>query len=149
MDTTTEVIQGTVEMVRPQVAANWTGMDLIPFETIAERSLDLQVPDIEHEGQTTATLTVAFGKPFPIEGRGWACPYRISALGRDHITPAGGADSVHALQMAMHMVHTELSGMGRHHKISFLGTDDLGFGRTSGSDAAIAKCPVMGMSVSS
>ena len=146
---TTETVQGTVEMVRPDAAANWTGMDLIPFETIAERFLDMEVPDPDHEGHT-ATLTVAFGKPFPVETRGWACPYRISALGRDHITPAGGADSIHALQMAMHMVHTELSGMARHHKITFLGTDDLGFGRTSaGSEAAIAKCPVMGMSVSS
>ena len=54
--------------------------------------------------------------------------------------------------MAMHMVHTELSGMARHHKITFLGTDDFGFGRTSGSTAdPAAKCPVvgMGMSVSS
>ncbi len=140
---TTEQLQGTVEMVRPQEAANWTGMDLIPFETIAERFLDL-----DHEGQT-ATLTVSFGKPFPIEGRGWACPYRISAMGRDHITPAGGADSIHALQMAMHMVHNELTMMSRHHKITFLGADDLGFGRTSGSEAAIAKCPVMGMGVNS
>ncbi len=143
MITTTETLQGVVEMVRPQEAGNWTGMDLIPFETIAERLLDL-----EHEG-SQATLTVSFGKPFPVEQRGWACPYRISALGRDHITPAGGADSVHALHMAMHMVHAELSGMARHHKMTFLGTDDFGFGRVSGSDAAIAKCPVMGMSVSS
>lgn len=143
MASTTEILQGTVEMVRPQEATNWTGMELMPFEVIAERLLDL-----EHEG-SLATLTVAFGKPFPIDGRGWACPYRISALGRDHITPAGGADSVHALQMAMHMVHAELSGMARHHKMTFLGTDDFGFGRVSGSDAAIAKCPVMGMSVSS
>ncbi len=143
MTTTTETSHGVVEMVRPQEAGNWTGMDLIPFEIIAERLLDL-----EHEG-SQATLTVSFGKPFPVEQRGWACPYRISALGRDHITPAGGADSVHALQMAMHMVHTELSGMARHHKMTFLGTDDFGFGRVSGSDAAITKCPVMGMSVSS
>ena len=140
-------IQGTVQMVRPQVASNWTGMDLIPFETIAERFLDL-----DHEGQQ-ATLTVSFGKPFPVGARGWACPYRISALGRDHITPAGGADSVHALQMAMHMVHNELTIMARHHKISFLGADDLGFSRVGsgpGADPA-AKCPVvgMGMSVSS
>ncbi len=143
MTSTTETLQDAVEMVRPLEAGNWTGMDLIPFETIAERMLDL-----EHEG-SQATLTVSFGKPFPVEQRGWACPYRISALGRDHITPAGGADSVHALQMAMHMVHTELSGMARHHKMTFLGTDDFGFGRVSGSDAAIAKCPVMGTSVSS
>ncbi len=139
----TELIQGTVEMVKPQEATNWTGMELIPFETIAERFLDL-----EHEGQT-ATLTVGFGKPFEVPGKGWACPYRIAALGRDHVTPAGGADSVHAIQMAMHMVHNELSGMARHHTMSFLGTDDFGFGRVGGSEASIAKCPVMGMSVSS
>ncbi len=140
---TTETVYGAVEMLRPDAATNWTGMDLIPFETIAERLLDL-----EHEGHQ-ATLTVSFGKPFPVEARGWACPYRISALGRVHVTPAGGADSVHALQMAMHMVHTELSGMARHHRMTFLGTDDFGFGRVSGSDAAMAKCPVMGMSANS
>ncbi len=140
-----EVMQGTVEMVRPEDAANWTGMDLIPFETIAERFLDL-----DHEGRQ-ATLTVSFGKPFPVGARGWACPYRISALGRDHITPAGGADSVHALQMAMHMVHNELAAMSRHHKISFLGADDLGFGRVGASMGAdpAAKCPVVGMTAGS
>lgn len=137
MSDTRHKVQGTVEMVTPDAAANWTGMDLIPFEIIAERFLDL-----EHEGHT-ATLTVSFGKPFIVEARGWACPYRISALGREHITPAGGADSVHAIQMAMHMVHNELSGMARHHKMSFLGTDDFGFGRVAGSEAAVAKCPVM------
>lgn len=141
MSTQTEAAPGTVEMVKPGPAANWTGMELIPFEPIAERLLDL-----EHEGQS-ATLTVALGKPFYVDGKGWACPYRISALGRDHITPAGGADSVHAIQMAMHMIHNELSGMARHHKMSFLGTQDFGFGRVSGSDAAAAKCPVMNMSL--
>lgn len=139
---TTHISQGTVEMVTPDAASNWTGMDLIPFETIAERFLD-----VDNEGHT-ATLTVSFGKPFMVEDRGWACPYRISALGRDHITPAGGADSVHAIQMAMHMVHTELTGMARHHKMTFLGTEDFGFGRVGGSEAAAAKCPVVGMSVS-
>ena len=142
MGDTSYEVQGTVEMVVPDAAANWTGMELIPFETIAERFLEL-----EHEGQT-ATLTVSFGKPFVVEGKGWACPYRIAALGRVHCTPAGGADSVHAIQMAMHMVHGELSGMARHHRMTFLGTDDFGFGRVGGSEASIAKCPVMGMSVS-
>jgi hypothetical protein len=129
--------------VRPDVAANWTGLDLIPFETIAERFIDL-----EHEGQT-ATLTVSLAKPFHIEEKGWACPYRIIALGREHVTPAGGADSVHAIQMAMHMIHNELSGMARHHKMSFLGTDDFGFGRVGGSETSVAQCPVMNMSVRS
>ena len=143
MTDTNEVVHGTVEMVKPDAAGNWTGLDLVPFETIAERFLD-----IEHEGQT-ATLTVSLAKPFHVEGKGWACPFRISALGREHVTPAGGADSVHAIQMAMHMVHTQLTGMARHHKMSFLGTEDFGFGRVGGSEASVAKCPVMNMSVSS
>jgi hypothetical protein len=138
-----EVVRGTVEMVKPDAAGNWTELELIPFETIAERFIDL-----EHEGQI-ATLTVSFAKPFHVAGKGWACPFRISALGREHVTPAGGADSVHAIQMAMHMVHTQLSGMARHHKMSFLGTDDFGFGRVGGSEASAARCPVMNMRVSS
>jgi hypothetical protein len=138
MSTQAEVVRGTVEMVKPDAAANWTGLELIPFEQIAERFLDL-----EHEGQT-APLTVSIASPFYIDGKGWACPYRISALGRVHIIPAGGADSIHSIQMAMHMIHNELSGMARHHKMSFLGTQDFGFGRVFGSEAAAAKCPVMG-----
>lgn len=143
MTDTSEVLSGTVEMLKVDAAGNWTGLELVPFETIAERFLD-----IEHEGQS-ATLTVSLAKPFHIEGKGWACPFRISALGREHVTPAGGADSVHAIQMAMHMIHTQLTGMARHHKMSFLGSDDFGFGRVGGSEASIAQCPVMNMSVSS
>ena len=143
MRDTTEVVHGTVEMVKPDVAVNWTGLDLIPFEIIAERFIDL-----EHEGQPT-TLTVSLAKPFHIEGKGWACPYRISALGSDHITPAGGADSMHAIQMAMHMVHNELSSMAKSNKMSFLDSADLGFGRVGGSEASVAQCPVMDLSVRS
>ncbi len=145
MTDTSEILHGSVEMLKPDEATNWTGMALVPFETIAERFLDL-----EHEGHM-ATLTVSFGKPFQVEDRGWACPYRISALGRDHVTPAGGADSVHALQMAMHMVHNELTGMARHHKMTFLGTEEFGFGRVGGqqTSSAAAQCPVVGMSISS
>jgi hypothetical protein len=143
MSDTSEVVHGSVEMVKPDAAGNWTELELIPFETIAERFIDL-----EQEGQT-ATLTVSFAKPFHVEGKGWACPFRISALGREHVTLAGGADSVHAIQMAMHMVHTQLMGMARHHKMSFLGTEDFGFGRVGGSEASVERCPVMNMSVSS
>ena len=64
MKDTTEVSRGTVEMVKPVEAANWTGLELIPFETIAERFLDL-----DEEGKQE-TLTVAFGRPFVIEGKG-------------------------------------------------------------------------------
>ena len=145
-----------IEMVNPDSAANWTGLDELPFEPIAERVLELHLEgDIaKHAGLpegSTAPLTVIFGKPTYIQDRGWCCVYKITSMGREHITPAGGADSVHALQMAMHMVHNELSGMSRAHRITFLGTDDFGFGRVAGqsvSDPA-AKCPVAGTSVSS
>ena len=145
-----------IEMVKPDSAANWTGLDELPFEPIAERVLELHL-----EGEiakragvsesSTAPLIVTFGKPTFIQDRGWCCVYKITSMGREHITPAGGADSVHAIQMAMHMVHNELAGMKHAHRISFLGTDDFGFGREGGQSTsdAQAKCPVAGMSVSS
>ena len=140
--TATEMLQGTVEMIPLDVTANWVGMDLIPFEVIAERLFD-----IEHEG-AQAPLTVSLAKPFPIEAGGWVCAYRIAGLGRTHVTPVGGGDSVHAIQLAMHMVNTQLTNMSRHHKITFMGGDDLGFGSAAAAPSA-AKCPVMGMSLNS
>ncbi len=142
MDTSTEVLQGTVEMVRLDETANWVGMDQIPFEIIAERLLD-----IENEGGL-APLTVSIAKPFPIEAGGWVCAYRLTAIGRTHVTPVGGADSVHAIQLAMHMIQTQLTNMSRHHKITFLGSDDFGFSTAAAAPSA-AKCPVMGMSLNS
>jgi hypothetical protein len=137
MKDTTEVSRGTVEMLKPVEAANWTGLELIPFETIAERFLDLD------EDGKQETLTVALGKPFIVEGKGWACPYRLTAMGHDRVSLAGGADSVQSLQLALQTVHTELTVMGRHHKISFLGSDDLGFGNAAKPAEDGGKCPVM------
>ena len=137
MKDTTEVSRGTVEMVKPVEAANWTGLELIPFETIAERFLDL-----DEEGKQE-TLTVAFGRPFVIEGKGWACPYRLTAMGHDRVSLTGGADSVQAIQLAMDAVHNELSVMARHHKISFRGTSEFGFGRAATPAAEGGTCPVM------
>jgi hypothetical protein len=154
MSTLTDTPQ--IEMLTPDAAANWTGLDQLPFEPIAERVLDLHLEgEIARHANvpegSTAPLTVTFGKPTYIDGKGWCCVYKITSMGRDHITPAGGADSVHALQMAMHMVHNELAGMSRAHRITFLGTDDFGFGRVAGQSTseAAAKCPVVGMSISS
>ncbi|HEX4652413.1 MAG TPA: hypothetical protein VH250_13005 [Granulicella sp.] len=137
MKDTTEVSKGTVEMLKPIAAANWSGLELIPFETIAERFLDLD------EDGKQETLTVAFGKPFVIEGKGWGCPYRLTAMGHDRVSLAGGADSVQAVQLAMDMVHNEVSVMARHHKITFRGTSDFGFGRAAEPPAEGAKCPVI------
>jgi len=137
MKDTTEVSRGTVEMLKPIAAANWSGLELIPFETIAERFLDL-----DEEGKQE-TLTVAFGKPFIIEGKGWGCPYRLTAMGHDRVSLAGGADSVQAIQLAMDTVHNELSVMARHHKITLRGSDDFGFGRVAEPAADGGKCPVI------
>ena len=123
--------------LKPIAAANWSGLELIPFETIAERFLDLD------EDGKQETLTVAFGKPFVIEGKGWGCPYRLTAMGHDRVSLAGGADSVQAVQLAMDMVHNELSVMARHHKITFRGTSDFGFGRAAEPPAEGAESPVM------
>ena len=135
-----------MDTVKLDAAMNWTGVDELPWEVIAERELEL-----EHDGQK-GPLLVQFGKPTYVDGKGWACVFRLESMGRVHVTPAGGADSVHAIQMAMHMVHTQLSGMARAHKITFLGDSDWGFGRVGGLEAgsaAAAKCPVVGMSVGS
>ncbi len=134
------------EMLTPDAAANWTGLDQLPFEVVAERELEL-----EHAGER-GPLLISFGKPTYVEGKGWCCLFRLSSMGRVHVIPAGGADSVHALQMAMHMVHNQLSGMARVHTITFLGESDWGFSRVGGvapDSAAAARCPVVGMSLNS
>ena len=84
-----------------------------------------------------------------VEGQGWACVYRMIAMGRHHASPARGADAVEALQQAFVMVGRQLTGMGRMHRITFGGSDDLGF-TPAGALAAprAAGCPVMNGSMS-
>ena len=134
-----DVRSGT-EMVKLDLLNNWTGREELPFELAAERVLEM-----ESEGQVGA-LTVTFGKPTLIEGMGWACVFKMSAMGREHVSPARGVDSLHALQMAVEMVGKQLKGMGRSHRITLHGGDDLGFlpaGVMAGAPAA--QCPVRGM----
>ena len=143
-DSRSPVISHDVILLTPDAATNWTGLDQLPFEIISERELEL-----EHDGQH-GPLVISFGKPTYIDGKGWCCLFRMSSMGRTHVIPAGGADSVHAIQMAMHMVHNQLSGMARAHTITFLGEPDWGFGRVGGIEtgsAAAGRCPVMGMSL--
>lgn len=130
------------ELVTLDPTTNWTGLEQIPFEAIAERELEL-----EHKGER-GPLHVAFGKPIPIDGKGWCCPYRLSSMGRDFVGSARGADSVHAVQQAMELVHNQLTGMSRSHTITFLGQGDWAFvQRGTASSSPAAKCPVMNMSL--
>ncbi len=131
------------EMVKLDLTNNWTGLDELPFEPIAERVLEMEVDDPNGSGK--GALTVEFGKPTWVEGQGFACVFRMTAMGRTHISPARGIDPVQALQAAFTMVGRQLTGMGRQHRITFLGGDDLGFvPASSAQPQAAAGCPVMG-----
>ena len=135
--------QVDVPTVKLDITNNWTGVNQLPFEVIAERELE-----IEAEGQK-GLLSVRFGKPIDLEVRGWACVFQMSAMGRVHASPARGVDAVDALQAAFAMVHKQLVGMGRMHRITFDGIDDLGFSQGAVDTAPkAAGCPVMGGALS-
>lgn len=137
----------TVPVVKLDQINNWTGLKELPFDPIAERVLEMEAHD--EQGDHKGTLAVTFARPTEIQGMGWACVYRLSAMGREHTSPARGIDAVDALQQAFTMVHKQLTGMGRMHRITFGGGDDLGFA-PAGADAAAkgAGCPVMNGSLS-
>ncbi len=131
---------GSGPMVKLDITNNWTGVNELPFELIAERELE-----IEAEGEK-GPMTVSFGRPVLVDDKGWACVFRMSAMGRVHASPARGVDAVDALQAAFGMVHKQLAGMSRMHRITFGGGDDLGFAPAGAASAAPkgAGCPVMG-----
>ena len=141
METTTPT-----EMVRLDLLNNWTGLDELPFEPIAERVLEMEAESAN--GLEKGALTVEFGKPTWVEGQGWACVFRMFAMGRTHTSPARGIDPVEALQAAFLAVGKQLAGMGRMHRITFLGGDDLGFAPAAATPAKAAGCPVMNGSMS-
>ncbi len=126
---------------------NWTGVNELPFDPITERILEIEAHDERGELQQGA-LSVVIARPLLIEGKGWACLYRLSAMGREHVSPARGIDAVDALQQAFTMVHRQLQGMGRMHKITFGGSEDLGFAPAGEGAAKGAGCPVMSGSMS-
>ena len=122
---------------------NWTGVDELPFDPMAERVLEIEAEG--SNGNEKGALTVLFGRPILLEGKGWVCVFKMSAMGREHVSPARGIDAVDALQAAFTMVHKQLTGMSRMHRITFGGGDDLGFAPAGEAPAAkAAGCPVMG-----
>lgn len=137
-----------VPMAKMDQINNWTGVDELPFDPIAERQLEIAAHDEQGELQQ-GTLSVVIARPLLVDGKGWACLYKLDAMGRTHVSPARGIDAIDALQQAFTMVHRQLQGMGRVHKITFGGGDDLGFA-AAGADAAPKGqgCPVMNGSMS-
>ncbi len=132
------------ETVKLDITNNWTGRNELPFELMAERLLEIEAQD-ERGLLQKGPMTVRFGKPVLLDGQGWACVFTMSAMGRDHASPARGIDAVDALQAAFTMVHKQLTGMSRRHRITFGGDEELGFAPAGApADAKAAGCPVMG-----
>ncbi len=129
-------------MIKLDITNNWTGHNELPFELIAERVLEIEAPGAN--GTEKGPMTVRFGKPVFLDSKAWACVFTMSAMGREHASPARGLDAVDALQAAFTMVGKQLAGMGRMHRITFGGGDDLGFVPAATSEAKAAGCPVMG-----
>ena len=122
---------------------NWTGVSELPFDPIAERALEIEADG--PNGHEKGPMSVIFARPIDLGAKGWACVFKMSAMGREHASPARGVDAVDALQAAFTMVGKQLTGMGMRHKITFGGGDDLGFlpAEAAGAPKA-AGCPVMG-----
>ena len=140
---TSDVPSTAAPMVKLDIINNWTGIDELPFDVVAERVLEMEAEEngASHKGP----LVVTFGRPVLLEGKGWACPFRMSAMGRVHVSPARGVDAVDALQAAFDMAHKQLTGMSRMHTITFQGGNYLAFGHLGGQAAgkpAGGGCPV-------
>ena len=148
-DATTEGTAGethvsalAVPTVKLDQINNWTGVNELPFDPIAERVLEIAAHDEQGELQQGA-LRVVIARPLLVDGKGWACLYRLSAMGREHVSPARGVDAVDALQQAFTMVDRQLQGMRRMHLITFGGGEDLGFAAAETAAPKGQGCPVM------
>ena len=132
-----------VPMIKLDQTNNWTGVNELPFDPIAERLLEIEADG--PNGHEKGPMSVIFARPIDLGDKGWACVFKMSAMGREHASPARGIDAVDALHVAFTMVGKQLVGMGMRHKITFGGGDELGF-LPVGVDAApkAAGCPVMG-----
>ena len=120
------------------------GPEVLHFEQVAERVLEIEAHGENGEPERGA-LTVSFGKPVFLDGMGWACPFRMAGMGRVHVSPARGVDAVDALQAAFMQVGKQLAGMGRRHRITFGGGEDLGFipAESQAAKPTVSGCPVM------
>jgi hypothetical protein len=90
-------------------------------EVIAERCLEG-----EHEGRAVV-VTIKLGKPVPHPDDLWICPYLISSPVEERTFYAGGADSIQALYLALHMIGADLRYRYRELKLRWYGRQDLGF----------------------
>ena len=132
-----------VPMIQLDLINNWTGVNELPFDPIAERVLEIEADG--PNGHEKGPMNIVFSRPIDLGEKGWACVFQMSAMGREHASPARGIDAVDALQAAFTMVGKQLTGMAMRHRITFGGGDNLGFlpADAAGGQKAVG-CPVMG-----
>jgi hypothetical protein len=78
---------------------------------IAERRLRVS-------GRPEFDVRVRLGtpRPFPDAAYGdYYCPYQIVGLGRESVRHAGGVDAIQALELAIHILPTELDALRQEH----------------------------------
>jgi hypothetical protein len=67
---------------------------------------DRKIPVLKPEGRGSVTVSVY--APVKQEGRGWWCNYQISFLDRKVQRSVNGADSLHALMLALEGMQAEV-----------------------------------------
>jgi len=75
---------------------------------IAERRLRVRgQPDLQ------VWIRIGMPRPFPDAAQGdYYCPYQITGIGSEKVQRAGGVDALQALELALHILPTELDVNG-------------------------------------
>jgi Domain of unknown function (DUF6968) len=87
-------------------------------QVVAERRLRLLGhPDVE------VWVRLGQPRPFPDDpNKNYYCPYQIAGIGDARVRYAGGVDSLQALELALHILPTELDRLRQQH--AALGWED-------------------------
>ena len=80
-------------------------------QVVAERRLRvLGRPDLE------VWVRLGMPRPFPNDRlNNYYCPYQVTGIGDGKVRYAGGVDSLQALELALHLLPTELDRLGQEH----------------------------------
>ena len=95
------------------------------MEIIAERSLQIELPgEVDRK-----TIRVLVGKPAARAGETWIASYEIQGPGADEVVRRDlyGADSMQALESALHILPLELAAYARRGRVTVDGQEGSGF----------------------
>ena len=95
------------------------------MEIIAERRLEIELPgEVDRK-----TIRVLMGRPEARDGEIWVVSYEIQGPGTDEVVKRElyGADSMQALECALHMLPLELEAYARRGRVTVDGQAGSGF----------------------